>query len=141
MFSQASVILFTGGICGKHPLGRHHHCRHPLGRHPPGQTPLGRHPLLGRHPPGQTPAPRWLLQQTVRILLECLLVSNEIYCWLVKSQLFHLFLVRGDFLGCDGETIRILCKLGCKWQQSDWLWTINTGTSKDFYKCDSIQSF
>ena len=48
MFSQASVILFTGGrvcVCG---------------RHPPGQTPPGKHPqvdtpevdtLLGRHPP------------------------------------------------------------------------------------------
>ena len=75
MFTQTSVILFTGGLypsmhwadtpwqtppwvdtpwanpplADTPPLGRH--C---LGRHPPWQTPpLGRHPL-GRHPPGQT---------------------------------------------------------------------------------------
>ena len=46
MFSQASVILFTG-LCD----------RHPPGRHPPGQT----HPQ-GRHPPGQSaplPSASW----------------------------------------------------------------------------------
>ena len=90
MFSQASVILFTG-LCD----------RHPPGRHPPGQThPQGRHTLdrhpPGRHPPGQTaplPSASWdtphtqcklgytpcpplqaPLQWTVRILLECILV-------------------------------------------------------------------
>ena len=42
MFSQASVILFTGGGTRMH-----------LGRHPPGQT-----PPMGRHPPGPTPARR-----------------------------------------------------------------------------------
>ena len=72
---------------GRHPLGRH-----PLGRHPPGQilsladtlpwqTPPG-HTLPWQTPPGQTPpcpvhAGRytWLLLRTVRILLECILVS------------------------------------------------------------------
>ena len=74
-----SRILFT---CADTPLDR-------LGRH----TPPGRHPL-GRHPPGPTPAPgqtrqtppqietplgrhphsRRLLQRTVRILLEFILV-------------------------------------------------------------------
>ena len=75
-------------------------CTHPLaGRHPPGQTPpspagrhppMARHPLAGRQPPSrQTPTPGrqtppgstppWqadtpLLQRTVRILLECILV-------------------------------------------------------------------
>ena len=55
----------------------------PLGRHPPpGQTPPGRHPpdrhtpwadtRLGRHPPPS----RWLLQWTVHILLECILVFH-----------------------------------------------------------------
>ena len=60
-----------------------------LGRHPPiGQTLLlGRHHLAGRHSPGQTPP--WAdtpwqantplgrpLQQTVHILLECILVRS-----------------------------------------------------------------
>ena len=47
IFSQASVILSTGGVC-QTPPGRHPLCRH----HPPGQTTslLGRHPL-GRHTP------------------------------------------------------------------------------------------
>ena len=63
MFSQASVILFTGGVSARHP---------PLSRHPPGQThspwadtptwadtlPLGRHPHLGRHPLGRHPPGR-----------------------------------------------------------------------------------
>ena len=47
---------------------------HLLGRHPPRQTPPGRQPL-GRHPPpGKSPPSRLLLQWTVRILLECILV-------------------------------------------------------------------
>ena len=47
MFSQASVILFTGVSASMH-----------AGIHPPGQTPTpGRHPAPGRHPPGQTPPP------------------------------------------------------------------------------------
>ena len=43
MFSQASVILFTGGGLWQRPPGRH-----PLGRYP-----LGKHPPLGRHPSTQ----------------------------------------------------------------------------------------
>ena len=39
MFSQASVILFTGG-CGRHPPARH-----PLDRYPPTQCMLGYTPL------------------------------------------------------------------------------------------------
>ena len=67
MFSQASVILFTGGVSAGHPPVRHPPGRHStgqtptkqtatLGRHtpwadiPPGRHPLGRNPL-GRHPP------------------------------------------------------------------------------------------
>ena len=101
MLSHLSVILFTRGVSGrhpskqtpwvdtptltnlhKHPLGRHHH--HPA-QTPPRQTPLGRHPStdtpkadpLGRHPLGRhpTPLPRRPLQRTVRILLECILVT------------------------------------------------------------------
>ena len=44
MFSQASVILSTGGGCL--PLGR--------GVYTPHWAPPGRHPLLDRHPPPQT---------------------------------------------------------------------------------------
>ena len=54
------------------PWGRHP-VRHPTGRHPPGRHHPGRHPL-GRHPPS-----RWPLLQTVRILLECILVFNCAY--------------------------------------------------------------
>ena len=38
-----------------------------------GRHPLGRHPLAKQTPP---PPPRWLLQQTVSILLECILVES-----------------------------------------------------------------
>ena len=64
MFSQASVVLFTGGGGGT-----------PLGRNPQADTPLGRHP----------PPPRRLLQRTVRILLECIHVwkaFNFVYKYL-----------------------------------------------------------
>ena len=97
MFSQASEILFTGGGGGvwqtptpsqtppladtpsadtptqilpwtDSPPPRADTPSTPLGRHT--THPLGRHPLA-RHPP---PSSRQLLQQTVRILLECILV-------------------------------------------------------------------
>ena len=47
---------------------------------PSGQTPpLGKHPLGRHHHPRQTPPPsiRWQLQQTVRILLQCILVWHN----------------------------------------------------------------
>ena len=51
MFSQASVILSTGGgVCGRHPLGIHPH------PHPQADTPtLWADTPLGRQPPGQKP--------------------------------------------------------------------------------------
>ena len=63
MFSQPSVILFTGG-CGRRPLGRHPHRADP------------------------TP-PRFLLQRTVRILLECILVYAMFFkcLWKIQKQL------------------------------------------------------
>ena len=73
MFLHLSVILFTVGRgytppmqtpSGRHPLGRHPLVDTPW-QTPPGQTPPGRHP----------PASRRLLLQTVRILMECILVS------------------------------------------------------------------
>ena len=83
IFSQACVknSVHRGGGADTH-LDR-------LGRCPPGRHPLGRHPNLGRHLPGQTPPwantlpqadtltpRRWLLQQAVHILLECIFVLS-----------------------------------------------------------------
>ena len=94
MFSQASLILFTGER-GRHPPGQvppggDNPLVDPPDRHCPRQTPPwadtspGRHPQ-GRHPPGRHPPPvrcprqadsprRRLLQRAVRILLECITV-------------------------------------------------------------------
>ena len=58
-----------GVVCGRHPH---------LGRHPRADTPWEDTSWAdppGQIPPGQTPPyPRWLLQRTVRILLECIIV-------------------------------------------------------------------
>ena len=99
MFSQASVILSTGGVADS-PLGRHPHLQadtppsgqtppwadNPLGRNPPCPVHAGIHSpaqcMLGYTPPlpsacWNTPPPqKWLLQRTVRILLECILVAG-----------------------------------------------------------------
>ena len=99
---------------GRHPLGRHPPPRQTspkaetsLGRHPPppplqadtprqkppGQTPPGRQPP-GRHPRAEpsphppTPADR-LLQRTVRILLECILVYyifRRTFNWVLQKK-------------------------------------------------------
>ena len=80
MFSQVSVILFTGrrGVCGNHPQGRQPPpgqtpppvqtppwADTPPGQTPPEQTTLwadttfpGRHPLGRHHLPSQTPPPQ-----------------------------------------------------------------------------------
>ena len=121
LFSQASVILFTGGGVS---------ARHPLGRQPPtfpGQTPTRQTPLphadtpLGRQtphlPPGQTPFPRadtpprrWLLQRTVRILLECILVlqisssfAYDRYCLLVTTAILEFSGEEVNFNVCQTE--------------------------------------
>ena len=54
MFSQACVILFTGGCLPQCMLGYH---TPPRSRHPPGaDTPQSRHTAWSRHPPQeQTP--------------------------------------------------------------------------------------
>ena len=46
--------------------------------HPQADTPTGQTPPFGRHPPGQTRPTRYLLQRTVRILLECILVLPNV---------------------------------------------------------------
>ena len=105
IFSQACVknsVHRVGGVClsacSDTPL---------LGRQPPWtHRPLDRHP-----PPGQTAPPpsSWLLQQTVRILLECILVKRlnwistlpcpvlnfavVVRLWLLKSLQHHGLLI------------------------------------------------
>ena len=68
MFSQASVILFTGEGCLADT---------PRADTPPLQTPP---PPQHTHP-GQTPPRGRLLQRTVHILLECILVHLYIDRW------------------------------------------------------------
>ena len=75
------------GVCVKNSFHRGRGV-HPPDRHPPGQTSLaGRHPPPAdttswadtRPPWAATPLPRlrWLLERTVRILLECILVCCD----------------------------------------------------------------
>ena len=70
-------VGYTPGqnLLGRHPMGRHPLDRHPLGRHTPwADTPHWADTLSPSKPcPGQTP-PRRPLQQTVRILLECIIL-------------------------------------------------------------------
>ena len=65
MFLHLSVILSIGGVYPSMHWGR------PPGRLPP------------RHPPGQTPPSRRLLQPTVRILLECILVLSYVLSYVL----------------------------------------------------------
>ena len=107
MFSQACVKNSVhGGVClsacwdtppwrqtpspgGRHPsleADTHRWRQTPLDRHPPGQTPpLWRQtPHLGTHTPGGRPPPppgRRLLQRTVRISPECILVVTGSSCF------------------------------------------------------------
>ena len=56
MFSQASVILFTGGVSGRHPPGQTPPGRHSLGRHTPVQTPPVQASSWADIPPGRHPS-------------------------------------------------------------------------------------
>ena len=106
MFSQASVILFTVGVCGRHPPadtppadtpprqtppGRHPHCRHPcLGRHPSPPPPHSPSPWPDTpradtpwvDPPGQTPPGRPPHRDGYCIILECIL---DHYCFVLND--------------------------------------------------------
>ena len=84
MFLYLSVILSTGECLLRcmleytHPPGRH--TPHPLGSHPlpwadTHPSPADTNPWADT-PPRQTPPSRWLLQWTVRILLECIIVGG-----------------------------------------------------------------
>ena len=70
MFLHLSVILFTKGVSGHLPAQAD---TSPPGRHPP-----GRHTPRADTPPGQTPPPARLLQWTIRIILECILVASNV---------------------------------------------------------------
>ena len=81
MFLHLSVILSTGGgfladTLPRAPWADTHPTCGPWADTHPRQTPPGQTPP-GHHPSGQTapPSGRQLLQRTVRILLECILVS------------------------------------------------------------------
>ena len=84
MLSQGCVKNFVhGGV-----YTSIHWVRHPLGRHPPfpadtlrADTPLGRHQSPRADAPKEdNPLPiRRLLQRTVRILLERILVFNVVF--------------------------------------------------------------
>ena len=97
MFSQASVILFTGGsvhlsACWDTPLSRHPpqeqtppEQRCPLEQTPPSQsrppweeTPREQTPPQSRHPPVQSMLGDTVNARAVRTLLECKLVC-EVY--------------------------------------------------------------
>ena len=71
VFTPVCHSVHKGGSASMHagidPLGRH-----PPGRHPQGDTPLGRPPRA------DTPPSRRLLQRTVHILLECILVTHNL---------------------------------------------------------------
>ena len=82
MFSQVSVILFTGGgVYAQHALRQTPPSpgRHPQADTPWENTPPGRHPPRTDTFPGQTPPPRQTsptrrpLQRKVRKLLECIM--------------------------------------------------------------------
>ena len=66
---------------GQTPPDRHA----PWADMPPGQTPPGHTPTLGRHPS------RWLQQRTVRILLECILVSHAFGLKILTEILENLY--------------------------------------------------
>ena len=68
-------------------LGRHCPGRHPPGKIPSGQTPPWTDTPLGRHPSN-----RRLLLQTVRILLECILVAS-FFCNTQSWQCSHFCIV------------------------------------------------
>ena len=86
MFSHVSVCSQGVGV--------HHWTDIPLGRPPPGQTQPS--PWEDTHPlPGQTPLPQWLLQRTIRILLEFILVT-----YTFKYILYNHFWGAIDALVC-----------------------------------------
>ena len=78
MFSQVCGILFTGRLSGRHPSpGRRPSPRQtPPWGDTPQQTPSPWQTPSLVDTPRQTSPPRRLLQRTVRILLECILVSH-----------------------------------------------------------------
>ena len=122
MFSQACVKnSVQGGGVQPSLVGRHPPGQTPPWADTPGQTPLGRHPLAGTHPPGQTPPttpphPRWPLQRTVCILLECILVDGIFLPKFVQYfPSFHGLLQIRSNTSQLSATLGVVC-------QVKWLW-------------------
>ena len=109
MFSQASVILFTGGRGGgvtdtpqadpqadtpsrQTPLGRHPSRYTPLGRHPPGQTPPGQTSPWSDTPWPDTPCPVHAGMHTLPA--QCMLGYTPLpsACWQPLHQMICILL-------------------------------------------------
>ena len=137
MISQASV---SDTPRADTPLGRHPLADTSLlGRHTPSWADSPRQIQLGRPPwsdtlPGQTPPGRQLLQRTVRILLECILVLKQFTYFLVQlitnvtgvifmihlwkcsfavSHLFYILLIKMTM--CIYLVSNFLCKYIDQW--------------------------
>ena len=84
---QGGVCLWSRGLCGRNPPGRHPSSgqTHHHGQTPPGQTPLGRHPQADA--PGQTPPGQMVNKRAVHIPLECILVQKMRPCLLATIAL------------------------------------------------------
>ena len=128
MFLHLSVILFTGRRCladtpsqadicpGRHPWADTLPGRHtPRQTHSQADTPLADTPL-GRQPPRQTfqgrhsPRGRWLLQRTVRIVLEYILVTNIFCHWICWIQWKCLRNILGIIIYIDVYWGFLTCK-------------------------------
>ena len=109
MFSQACVILFTGGVSASVHAGILH--PRPRADTPPADTPWNRHPLhpRNRHQTPHPPSPQSMLRdmvnaRAVRILLECNLVERYVitlkrfYIELWSAQFYMLLLLHRNQL-------------------------------------------
>ena len=116
MFLHLSVILFTGGL-PQCMLGCHHPpsgTRHTL---PPTPRTMHPHPPGTMHtPPGPCTSPRQLLLRMVRILLECILVSNNCLdrvLWHMTSCIFYSKLVSWNSISSLLENCHVLEYKAC----------------------------
>ena len=103
-YSKIVIYLLPSATVVAERLSFHRCLSTGRGLHPPGQTPpVGRYPPGQAHmpPPGQTPPRphtptpgRRPLQRTVRILLECILVSGHALAWINSQPSWKLVDVR-----------------------------------------------
>ena len=124
MFLHLSVILFTGGVSASVHAGIH-----PWEGTPPWQvyTPLGRYSPAGTPhwvgtPPTRCTPPRRSLQRTVRILLECFLVTDKCSEYKIKIKDCGIRTVTGFFL-------RLISEINCTWHRLPPLGTCHSEES------------